>query len=891
MSLYQFLDKALTRLMRAIITIPIFYNLNIGKKLALGYGSLVLFTIFVIGVSLWGGYNTKNSIDVTGEVRAPAALTAAEAEANLLRMLADVRDYLTLGETDIQPMYDQHRHAFEENLKALDQLSDNFSESDRAGLQELKIIFEEWSPLPKRMFHLRDNQLNREPAYRLLALDGVLLEKRVVFEITRMINDQIEREGTKENLQLLGDMAYFHTSFDGMFASLRSYATTRDLVFKQEYYNHLEANEVAWNALLAKREQLTRNQPQRLENIVTYRAEFLDLPNQIFQLVESDRWREDLYIFRTEALPRATQMQALLHEITKNQQRALQQDLNAGRKQLFAVTQNTLIVGVITIILAAFLAFISYWNITIPIKQLTEAAKRVSAGDLTMATVIETRDEIGDLAQSLNHMAQRLQDAIDNLEDRVEERTKALITSAEISRQLTAIRDFDELLQSVVDLIRTEFKVYHAHIYLVEDTTGDLVMAKGSGKVGKQLETEGHRLEEGQGIVGTVAYLNEHFISNNVDEVLNFVHNPLLPHTQAELALPLRLGNKVLGVLDIQSDEKDRFSADDISLMQSIADQIAVAVDNARVYDDLENALIHQYDITLSYSRFVPREFLHFLGKRDITEVRLGDQIQQMMAVLFCDIRSFTTLSEQMTPQENFNFINAYLNRVSPIIRTENGFIDKYIGDAVMALFPKSAEDAVRAAIAIQKEVADYNKTRIATGKQPIKIGIGLHTGKVMLGTVGEEQRMEGTVISDAVNLASRMEGLTKTYNASIVMSEYILYALDQNIKNQRSSQFTIRFLDRVTVKGKKEPVSVFEILDGEKEERIAMKLKTRPEFEMGLFHYQYKEFTDAKQYFEEVLELDPADDAARLYLHRINSFIEYGVPLDWEGVTSFKDI
>ena len=289
-------------------------------------------------------------------------------------------------------------------------------------------------------------------------------------------------------------------------------------------------------------------------------------------------------------------------------------------------------------------------------------------------------------------------------------------------------------------------------------------------------------------------------------------------------------------------------------------------------------------NINRASDRFVPREFLKFLQKESIVEINLGDQTQQDMTVLFSDIRSFTTLSEQMTPQENFNFINAYLSRVSPIIREHSGFIDKYIGDAIMALFSAPPDNAIQAAIKMQQAVARYNIQRQEQGYQPISIGVGLHTGSVMLGTVGEAKRMEGTVISDTVNLASRLEGLTKMYGALTLVSEHTLFSLDQ------PTQYTFRFLDKVKVKGKKEPVAVFEIFDGHPDDIVALKLETQPDFEKGLLHYHSQEFTEAIGCFNQVLALDPRDKAAQLYLRRANNFIEYGVPVDWEGVEALTE-
>lgn len=288
--------------------------------------------------------------------------------------------------------------------------------------------------------------------------------------------------------------------------------------------------------------------------------------------------------------------------------------------------------------------------------------------------------------------------------------------------------------------------------------------------------------------------------------------------------------------------------------------------------------------INLSYSRFVPYEFLRFLDRESIEDVHLGDQVQREMSILFSDIRAFTTLSEGMTPQENFNFLNSYLGRVSPVIRQFRGFVDKYIGDGVMALFPDKAEDALQAAIAIQQEVTLYNRYRRKNDYQLIRVGVGVHTGSLMLGIIGEEKRMEGTVIADAVNLAHRIEGLSKLYGVSIVTSEHTLFNLDN------PAHYQFRFLDRVKVKGKNEPVSVFEILDGNPPDLIALKLKTLANFEQGLHHYHNREFSSARLCFERVLQQDAEDKAAQLYLKRATHLLEYGVPPDWEGVEALTE-
>ncbi len=288
--------------------------------------------------------------------------------------------------------------------------------------------------------------------------------------------------------------------------------------------------------------------------------------------------------------------------------------------------------------------------------------------------------------------------------------------------------------------------------------------------------------------------------------------------------------------------------------------------------------------LNTALERFVPHEFLQFLGKKSIVDVSLGDQVQREMTIFCSDIRSFSSMSEKMTPQENFNFLNRYLRRVSPVIRQHNGFVDKYIGDAVMALFPDQAEHALQAAIAIRKELMHFNREREKRGAPLINIGTGIHTGGLMLGTIGEQERMESTVISDSVNMAFRLENLTKLYGAAIIISQYSLFSL------AKPSKYHFRFLDRVLVKGKQEPVSVFEVFEGDPPALIELKQKTLTSFEKGMLHYHSQEFAEAKSHFKEVLDTNPNDMAAQLYLKRAEHFALYGVPLDWEGVAALSE-
>lgn len=284
-------------------------------------------------------------------------------------------------------------------------------------------------------------------------------------------------------------------------------------------------------------------------------------------------------------------------------------------------------------------------------------------------------------------------------------------------------------------------------------------------------------------------------------------------------------------------------------------------------------------NINQAYGRFLPKEFLRYLNKESIVDIKLGDNAQAEMTIFVSDIRSFTTISEKMSPEENFEFINTYMGLVSPIIREHHGFIDRYTGDAVLALFPRRVEDAIDNAIATLKRLDEYGREREKAGKPAVKIGIGLNTGSLMLGIVGERERMQGDIFSDAVNLATRLETLSKRYGVSIVVSETTLNKL------QDRERYNTRFLGKIQVKGKNQPVSAFEIFDGDQKKSKDLKLQTKVDFEQGLLHYSARDFAEASVSFNKVLKVHPEDKTAKLYLERCAQFMVQGVPAGWEGV------
>ncbi|MFK5971479.1 MAG: response regulator [Candidatus Marithrix sp.] len=276
--------------------------------------------------------------------------------------------------------------------------------------------------------------------------------------------------------------------------------------------------------------------------------------------------------------------------------------------------------------------------------------------------------------------------------------------------------------------------------------------------------------------------------------------------------------------------------------------------------------------LNLAYESFVPRQFLSLLSKKSIVDIKLGEHVEKEMTVLFADIRDFTSLSEKLTPQENFNFINTYLGEMDDVIHQNKGFIDKYIGDAIMALF-HNADDAVCGAIAMLKTLVDYNKRRVQDGHEAIKIGIGLNTGALMIGTVGGRNRMDGTVISDAVNVASRVEGLTKIYGTPLLITEHTYERLVDPAK------YLMRIIDATKVQGKSEEVTVYEVFDADPPKSRALKNSTIEDFEPGFVLYNSEAIADAKVLFEKVLKVNPDDRAARVHLNDCERILSMTMP------------
>jgi len=251
--------------------------------------------------------------------------------------------------------------------------------------------------------------------------------------------------------------------------------------------------------------------------------------------------------------------------------------------------------------------------------------------------------------------------------------------------------------------------------------------------------------------------------------------------------------------------------------------------------------------------------------------------------VLFSDIRGFTTITEQLGAQGTVALLNEYFTLMVDCIQHEGGMLDKFIGDAIMAAFgipvahDDDADRALRAAIAMLRALKTWNAQRVAEGKPPVDMGIGLNTDLVVSGNIGSKKRMDYTIIGDGVNLASRLESACKQYGSRILVSEFTYAKL--------RGTYRTRELDLVVVKGKTQPVAIHEVLDYHTEETYPHLIDALGYFRDGLAKYRQGKWNDAVKQFSEVSGMNPADKAAKLYVERCRYLKEHPPEGDWNGV------
>ena len=289
-------------------------------------------------------------------------------------------------------------------------------------------------------------------------------------------------------------------------------------------------------------------------------------------------------------------------------------------------------------------------------------------------------------------------------------------------------------------------------------------------------------------------------------------------------------------------------------------------------------------EIRKTFNRYMSPQVIDEILKNP-DDIGLGGK-EIEATVFFSDIKDFTSISEKYPPAELVSYLNEYFSQASDIILEHSAMLDKYIGDAIMAIFgapiyrPDHALAGCLAALQIQEKLNELNAESLKTGKPCFITRIGLNTGKMIVGNIGTSARLDYTAIGDTVNTSSRLEGMNKQYNTRIIISESTYAMVKENVE--------VRELDFMTVKGKYIPIRIYELL-GEKNKTSQIKMDKKNTFEDGLVLYRNRKWTEAINKFEEILKLDNEDLASELYIQRCNIFINDEPPVDWDGVFHAK--
>jgi adenylate cyclase len=594
-----------------------------------------------------------------------------------------------------------------------------------------------------------------------------------------------------------------------------------------------------------------------------------------------------------------------------------------------------------------------------------------------------------DLLEALTRQAAVALESRRNAEDVERDRQQQLELLRVVSEVSTEIK-LGPLLQKLIGTITKMLDAERSTLFLNDEKTNELYTEVGEGLGATQIRFPNH-----MGIAGTVFKTVKSVNIPHAYADLRF--NPAFDKTtgfftRSMLCVPvINKDGKTIGVTQVLNKRGGTFVEDDEARLKAFTSQIAISLENAKLFDDIQNMKNYNESILESMSSGVltlnedgavvtcnaaglkimkaqtqeilrrqaadvfsganrwVAEKIELVGQKqtqDVTmdaEMMFGDQKvsanvtilplistqkkklgslvmiedistekrvkatmsrymdpsvaekalqagaeilggqSSVASVLFSDIRSFTTLTEELGPQATVSLLNEYFTIMVDCIQYEGGMLDKFIGDAIMAIFgtPMAHEDdedrAVRAALHMLRELSSYNTRRINDGKRPINIGIGINTDTIVSGNIGSPRRMDYTVIGDGVNLASRLESACKQYHANLLISEFTFKKLRGTYRS--------REIDRVVVQGKTQPVGLFEIVDYHSDETFPHCMEVLNIFRYGLKCYRERRWSDGIKAFRDALALNPEDYLSQKYIERCEHLKNNPPPDDWNGV------
>jgi len=387
-------------------------------------------------------------------------------------------------------------------------------------------------------------------------------------------------------------------------------------------------------------------------------------------------------------------------------------------------------------------------------------------------------------------------------------------------------------------------------------------------------------LAEAKGLVDSVvrrvARTEEPEVIDDAQEEPSLRNHPWVARgVRSILCAPLKHQGKLAGVLYLENNlTSSAFTPARVELLTLLGAQAAVAIENARLYAE-------QAALLSAHERFVPHEFLESLGRTRILDVELGDSVMKEMSILCSDIRGFTTHVAGMSPEENIGFINRYLRSMEPPIVSAGGFVEEYVGDEIMALFEPPTDRAIDAALGMLRALEELNAER-GPGRA-IRIGIGVNTGRLTLGTIGGGSRIKCGVIGDSVNVAARLESATKRYGVPLLVTD------DTLVRASSVSREHVRRVDCVRVVGRSEPVEIHEVYAADTRERVEAKDAMRGEWAEALRLYASRDWNAARERFAGYERSVGGDSVAAIFVDRCARWAHAAPADDWDGVFNLE--
>ncbi len=344
-------------------------------------------------------------------------------------------------------------------------------------------------------------------------------------------------------------------------------------------------------------------------------------------------------------------------------------------------------------------------------------------------------------------------------------------------------------------------------------------------------------------------------------------------HPRSMMCVPIgRSGSSFTGAIYLENNlTAGAFTAERVEVLRLLSAQAAISTENARLYEAQERLVSAQ-------RRFVPEQFLQNLGHVDIANVSVGESVAREMSVMFSDLRGFTPITERLGPSKVIALLNRYFACLEAPITECGGFIDSFNGDEVMVLFGVAPERAIDAGLGMCRALERFNLDATEAGEPTLKMGVGVNTGALVLGTVGAKDRLKCGVVGDTVNLASRVEQLTKHYDAQFLIGQKTFDSMTDR------GRFSLRCVDRVAVKGKVQGIRLYEVLDALPPQLREYRERTRSRLDEALAAYADRHFDDAVAMLAEARALDPGDAVLEILEERCARYVLTPPPESWQG-------